>query len=1592
MAELGAAAPHRWDRWTRTLGLFALVLLLFGVGSFGAAGATGSLGHAMARGAPVLSGHVAPRLIHPALSTITISSFKASPAAIANGKSTTFFVVASGGAVAVANLTYAYTSLPAGCSSSNASSLPCTSTANGTFHVFVNVSDGHGNTTEANTSLTIGSETTGLFWVANTTVTNLPRAQQDCAVTNSSPFFVVSCYSQSQDPSLLHLSNGNFGLAYEQYTHATTNTCPGAAQATNARVGWTTSSDGGQTFSAPVQIGNRTCSYLNAIEPSFANTGTNVYGAFIEENGSASILPADYGARAGDALGFVSSTNNGGSWSSVKSLVTTGDLARPVLVASGTDLYIVYEDIANNSSSIAGGWLPISVQFLASTNGGLTWSAPTTLPGLNASAMYDALSPSIAVAPNGNVSIAYATNRSCVNPTSRGGCDTYGDNIYTITSSTHGASWGPLQLVAAGIGESTCYSSGCFPSYYESTPQTAIAYDSTGGMYVLYAGTFNLHTFNPITNFRWTALHYAVSGDGGATWTTQSVGAGSLTWTTNYFNPGIGIDGTNVVITYTVDNETLSPAGYLDSSLSQWTANAATGTSGVLANQVLASIATMPYGRLTNFTRSSFPGFGASVAFNATGWALLAYSLAQTPKTSVSSGPGYYYTNTSYATNLSVAHRALATDYSQVVNLTFTETGSPFNQTWSFSIDGQLFVQKNASVTVRNVPAGVTVVFQSVLQPRGWQKGSETGSTTSPQIFRSAATLSYAFTIEYGQVWYPAPGVLPTPGQKITTYYDFFFEYYDQSATGFTDFYLEFYGGPGYMDFYGYEDYVNYSNYLLNYYFYDYGAGTILPASMVFYFPAGFTYGDNYCFSEFGFCENTFELFTENLGTPSFTNGTGTGAFNGGLNCYYSFECSSADWYGYLDNNISVLSPGNQTIYFGGAAGSEYNETVVPVGLPTGTNYSYDWSGTTYQGQAQNTTTVPDLLLGSYAVSDIVAQSTTPGWEYFGHLAGFANHVLVPWTPIVNLTYSALVDLAAPPQTVSISATNLTAGDAWSVSLNGTTYSSSVPWINVTLRPGTYSFGAGDAVSSSGTTGFVPSGVPSAETIAPSTTTITVKYVPSYRLTVNAALGGSFTVNGGAVVTSYTTWAAPGTVFSLAATPAPGFSFLDWAGSGTISYSGTSPTASVTTNSAITESANFESLPGARFNLTFAAAGLPANTQWSVQLNGVGYSSNGLQLTVGNLYAYTAGPQGLYALTVPPAYLNSTSQVRFIVSSAPAQVSTNGTGTPPVQLTFLPESSILVTSTVGGSASATSGASSGPEVWALSGTAVQLAEQASSGYTFAGWTGTGSGSYTGTSPAPSFVSQGAPITELATFSKNPTPKQPVYNITISLATPLEAGTSWSVLLQGVGYSTTGASLTIGNLPGSSTYALVVNVAYSPDGLTRYTGNETNPTSLHVGTSNLPVSIGFSTDYWVSISASADGTSTPSSGWYSAGHSVSIAALPSGTDVFSKWVGTGRGSYSGTNATSTIQVLGPISEVAEFQVPTQQSSTTVASIWQNTGLLAGLAIAGLIVGLGIGLLAFRRRGGSGGTEAASPPETAEESMTTPETASSPEEGA
>jgi hypothetical protein len=97
-------------------------------------------------------------------------------------------------------------------------------------------------------------------------------------------------------------------------------------------------------------------------------------------------------------------------------------------------------------------------------------------------------------------------------------------------------------------------------------------------------------------------------------------------------------------------------------------------------------------------------------------------------------------------------------------------------------------------------------------------------------------------------------------------------------------------------------------------------------------------------------------------------------------------------------------------------------------------------------------------------------------------------------------------------------------------------------------------------------------------------------------------------------------------------------------------------------------------------------------------------------------------------------------------------------------------------------------------------------------------------------------------------------------------------------------------------------------SWSDGGTISHTVTPTNDTTF---TAN------FMLQYYLTTSAGAGGTVTPSSNWLNSDSTVTITAIPSSGNSFDRWTGTGTGSYTGTDNPASVTMQGPITEVGAF---------------------------------------------------------------------------
>jgi uncharacterized repeat protein (TIGR02543 family) len=279
-------------------------------------------------------------------------------------------------------------------------------------------------------------------------------------------------------------------------------------------------------------------------------------------------------------------------------------------------------------------------------------------------------------------------------------------------------------------------------------------------------------------------------------------------------------------------------------------------------------------------------------------------------------------------------------------------------------------------------------------------------------------------------------------------------------------------------------------------------------------------------------------------------------------------------------------------------------------------------------------------------------------------------------------------------------------------------------------------------------------------------------------------------------------------------------------------------------------------------------------------------------------------------------------------------VSLNGSAS--VTVTYTPEFWVMVTAGPGGSVTPAS-------QWVHMGSSLNLNETPSAGYSFVGWTGTGSGSVTTRTMNPRVTPQ-SPVTELATFSLIP---PPLWSINVT-ATGLPTGVSFTITVGN--HTISGDSHLL--VTGLSTGPYPVSVAFAYDNAsnaTRYvptgwTSTFTNPSpgTIQVG-SNGWLNVTFETQYLVTVSSTGPGSVSPAPGvyWVVAGSTYTLTATPNPHYQLVGWVGTGTGAISGTALVIAPVVNAPITEAAQFVWRPDVAPPTFILTVTQTGLPANI---------------------------------------------------
>ena len=238
------------------------------------------------------------------------------------------------------------------------------------------------------------------------------------------------------------------------------------------------------------------------------------------------------------------------------------------------------------------------------------------------------------------------------------------------------------------------------------------------------------------------------------------------------------------------------------------------------------------------------------------------------------------------------------------------------------------------------------------------------------------------------------------------------------------------------------------------------------------------------------------------------------------------------------------------------------------VGSPdSASNYQPDGTITLYVPKSAIGNPQPGDLLG--AVGGRTFTGDTPATKTTERSNLFVDHTFVKAQ--ADNSYPPSTYMLAPPPIQATVQTN-PVGRSFSVDGSNYTTSQTFSW-----TPGS-SHIIGTTSPQNGGTGVRyawsnwSGGGAISHTVAPTkNTTYTANFTTQYYLTMSRGTGGTTNPTSG--------WRNSGATVSITATPATGYKFTSWSGTGTGSFSGTSNPASITMSGPITETAAFTKSP-----------------------------------------------------------------------------------------------------------------------------------------------------------------------------------------------------------------------------------------------------------------------------------------------------------------------------------------------------------------------------------------------------------------------------
>ncbi len=341
------------------------------------------------------------------------------------------------------------------------------------------------------------------------------------------------------------------------------------------------------------------------------------------------------------------------------------------------------------------------------------------------------------------------------------------------------------------------------------------------------------------------------------------------------------------------------------------------------------------------------------------------------------------------------------------------------------------------------------------------------------------------------------------------------------------------------------------------------------------------------------------------------------------------------------------------------------------VGLPAGTPWGYTLDGVNY------TTSAPLVYIPSWSLPVATLQFTV------NPPTGYTPTPASGSIPYAGSDLTTTIVFAAIPYTVTFEQAGLPVGAPWSVTLNGTTVTSTSYDLNFTEIEGSYSYSVG-AVS-----GYAVAPSSGSVTVNGANVTVELFYsVPTYSVTftqstLTPGTSWSVTLDGSTLTSTSNDLIFTEANGTYPYTVAPVAGYTASPSSGSLLVSGP-------TNQGIT----YTAVPPGTYAVTFTETGLASGQSWSVTFNGTTTPSTGstIQFTVPNgTYDYVVAAVSGYSFTV-----SQSSPIH--VAGAPVGVDVTFSATPTTyQITFteagLASGTTWTVTLDGSTESATAGAS-----------------------------------------------------------------------------------------------------------------------------------------------------------------------------------------------------------------------------------------------------------------------------------------------------------